>query len=144
MSMVDSMVTIDVSKDIDWATDFVWVANKTPLRVVGVSDDGRLKCVKPSGQEVTLDKSDADARYYPVHDGAVLKPHYRPLKAYVLTEPSLIILSGLDRVEMDEGAILMGDEGPISVDLTTYKLEYTVVGYRGGPLPTEPFGVETD
>ncbi|MGJ8625515.1 MAG: hypothetical protein ACSHXB_01035 [Sulfitobacter sp.] len=127
--------------EIDWANGHVWVADKAPLLVdAQASTVDFISASRPSGEQVRLPSQTTEILYYPVEGGAVLKPRYKPLKAWAVMAACTILLPDGNTMESGVGAILTEDDKTFHfVEAERFERDFVVVGYRGTPRPATPF-----
>lgn len=127
--------------EIDWENDHVWVADKAPLLVdAQASSVDFISATRPSGEQVRLPPETAEILYYPVAGGAVLKPRYKPLKAWAVMAARTVLLPDGNTMTSGVGAILTEDDKTFHfVDVERFERDFAVVGYRGTPRPATPF-----
>ncbi len=124
---------LDPVRDIDWDDDFVWV-QRAPVLTVLDRGAGWIHVRHPAGGEITLTRAVAEAEYFPIKGGAMLKPRYAPIKAHcAATAASMGLACGTVRLEA--GDVLLNQGGRYSVvRAAIFERDYIAVAYgHDGP-----------
>lgn len=104
---------LDPVRDIDWEDDFFWV-QRAPVLTVLDRGAGWVHVRHPAGGEITLTRAVAEAEYFPVKGGAMLKPRYAPIKAHCAAAATSMGLA-CGTVRLDAGDVLLNEGGRYSV-----------------------------
>ena len=119
---------IDPACDIDWNDDFVWV-QRAPILTVIESFTGSVHVRHPAGCEMFISTEEAEADYFPIRGGAMLKPRYAPTKAHCLEAEMAVTLA--DRmVQLAPGDAVLHEDGAFRiVRSAVYERDYLAVAY---------------
>jgi hypothetical protein len=125
--------------DIDWDNDFIWVQRVAILRVAEAGGEV-LRLHRPDGREITLAREEAEAGYYPIAGGGLLKPRYDPVKAHCFKRPATVRL-GETTVELKAGdALLRASAGIVTITADDFARDFQAVAYPGHrERPETPF-----
>jgi hypothetical protein len=104
---------LDPARDIDWEVDFTWV-QRAPVLTVLERGAGWVHLRHPAGGEFTMSRVEAEADFFPVQNGAMLKPRYAPVKAHCAQAEAAVELP-CGTVRLAAGDVLLNDDGRFRV-----------------------------
>jgi len=98
------------SDAVNWDHDFIWIQETSLLQIVARSAKV-LDLRRHDGTELSLPRDRITDRYFEIREGTCLKPHYRPVKAHVLSKDQTFRVAEHDTSYPEGSAILRYADG---------------------------------
>ena len=138
--MIAHTKILNPATDLDWRSGFIWVQLSAHLKV-DRDNNGMLTFRRHNGEVFTAPRSLIEKTYFPIRNGAAMKPRYDPHKAHCLRETVDVDIEGALRTVEEGGAILQNDAGSFfTLERLEYERDYEAVAYPGvTDRPERPF-----